>query len=295
MTKKDEGRNKNLIKAYYILTKPGIVYSNALTAIAGFFLASRGSFELFLFLPMLFGISFVIASACVFNNFVDRNIDAKMARTQKRALVNKSISGSNALIYGSILGIIGFLLLLSYTNVLTAFIALLGFIFYVIIYGIGKRATVHGTVIGSISGAIPPVVGYCAVTNTIDLGALLLFFILILWQMPHFYAIAVFRSDDYAAADIPVLPVKRGLKKTRTQMIGYISAFILVSDLLTFYGYTGKTYFVVMTILGLMWLSIVVNDFEKIDKNKWARKIFFFSLIIITLFSVLLILNQFLI
>lgn len=283
-----------MIKAYYILTKPGIVYSNALTAIAGFFLASKGSFDLWLFLPMLFGISFVIASACVFNNFIDRNIDAKMARTQKRALVNKSIPEFHAVVYGTILGIIGFLLLLAYTNVLTAFIALLGFIFYVIIYGIGKRKTVHGTVIGSISGAIPPVVGYCAVTNNVDLGAFLLFLILVLWQMPHFYAIAIFRSDDYQAASIPVLPLKNGLRQTKIQMFVYTVAFIIAADLLTFFKYTGFTYLIVMTILGISWLVLLIQNFRSEKEKIWARKFFFFSLIIITVFSLLLIGNSFL-
>lgn len=233
----------------------------------------------------------MIASACVFNNFIDRNIDAKMARTQKRALVKKSIPEFNAIIFGSILGFIGFFLLLSYTNLLTAFIGFLGFIFYVIVYGIGKRKTVHGTVIGSISGAVPPVVGYCAVTNNFDLGALLLFLILVIWQMPHFYAIAVFRVDDYAAAEIPVLPVKKGLLHTKIQMLVYIILFVIVSDSLTFFHYTGYIYLICMTVLGCIWFFLVLRDFEKVDRNRWARKIFFFSLIIIVAFSFLLVFN----
>jgi heme o synthase len=283
-----------VIKAYYILTKPGIVYSNALTAIAGFFLAARGMIDIWLFLPMLFGISLVIASACVFNNFIDRNIDAKMARTQKRALVKKTIPEFHAIIFASVLGFIGFFLLLFYTNFLTAFIAFIGFIFYIIIYGIGKRRTIHGTIIGSISGAVPPVVGYCAVTNNVDLAACLLFIILVVWQMPHFYAIAIFRSQDYAAASLPVLTVKKGNNYTKIHMLIYSLLFIPVVDSLTTFHYTGHTYIILMTILGVMWVLWIIRGFNYRDENRWARTFFFFSLLIIVVFSLLLICNSFL-
>jgi protoheme IX farnesyltransferase len=283
-----------LIKAYYLLAKPGIIYGNALTAIGGYFLAAKGTFDLSVFLSMLFGLSFVIGSACVFNNIMDQGIDSKMARTKKRALVRKTIPEFNAVVYGSILGIIGLLLLLSNTNVLTALIAFIGFIFYVIVYGIFKRKSVHGTVIGSISGAVPPVVGYCAVTNNLDLGALFLFIILVIWQMPHFYAIAIFRHDDYTAASIPVLPVKKGLFQTKIQMVMYIVAFIIVDAFLFVFHYTGYTYLIVMTLLGLIWLGMTLRGFNTIDKNRWAREIFFFSLILITIFSLLLIGSSFL-
>src|SRR6266513_5066162 len=116
-----------MIKAYYLLTKPGIIYSNVLTAVGGFFLAAKGNINILLFLAMTFGIALVVASACVFNNYIDRGIDSKMARTKKRALVKKIISDGHALIYATILGILGFFLLLFYTNVLTAFIAFVGF------------------------------------------------------------------------------------------------------------------------------------------------------------------------
>ena len=281
-----------LIKAYYLLTKPGIVYSNALTAAAGFFLVAHGSFSLTLFLSMLFGIAFVIASACVFNNYIDRGIDGKMKRTQKRALVNKSIPEFHAIVFASVLGFIGFFLLLCFTNVITTFVAFIGFFFYVIVYGISKRKTIHGTVIGSISGAVPPVVGYCAVTNNFDLAAFLLFLILVIWQMPHFYAIAIFRSEDYAAAQIPVLPVKKGILYTKIQMLVYVSLFIIAADTLTFFHYTGYVYLIVMTILGVGWLILALQSFKAANDEKWARKFFFFSLLIIVVFSFLLIGNS---
>src|SRR5579871_4902777 len=164
----------SLFKAYYYLIKPGIVYSNMLAAIAGFFLAARGNVSVSLLLALIFGLGLVIASACVFNNYFDREIDAKMDRTQNRALVQKIIHTQNALVYGFILGLLGFISLIFFTNLLTAFIGFIGFIFYVFLYTFGKRRTVYGTLIGSISGAVPPVAGYCAVTNHFDFAAFLL-------------------------------------------------------------------------------------------------------------------------
>ncbi len=225
---------------------------------------------------------------------MDQGIDSKMARTKKRALVTKIIPEFHAVIYASILGIMGFLLLVINTNLLTTLTAFVGFFFYIIVYGISKRKSVHGTIIGSISGAVPPVVGYCAVTNTFDVGAFLLFLILVIWQMPHFYAIATFRHDDYAAASIPVLPVKKGLKQTKIQMILYIIAFIIVNALLTVFHYTAYTYLIIMTLLGLIWLVMTIQGFKTVDQNRWARKVFIFSLLLITVFSFLLMGNSFL-
>jgi heme o synthase len=243
---------------------------------------------------MLGGLSLVIASACVFNNYLDRDIDAKMARTKKRALVSGSISGQNALIYAAVLGFAGSTILGIFTNTLTQLIALAGLFAYVVIYGIGKRRTVHGTVIGSISGAIPPVVGYCAVTGHLDTAALLLFLILVFWQMPHFYAIATYRSKDYAAARIPVLPLKYGLRNTKLQIVGYIAAFIVAAMLLSVFGYTGVSYTVVVAAAGLAWLKLALRGFNAMDDNIWAKKLFRFSLIVTLIFSLMISLNAWL-
>lgn len=283
-----------MIKAYYLLTKPGIVYSNALTAIAGFFLASKGNFSIAVFFSMLFGLSFVIASACVFNNYIDRGIDSKMSRTQKRPLITKKISGIHALVYATILGLCGFFLLYFYTNVLTAFVAFIGFFFYVVVYSFGKRQSEYGTLVGSISGAVPPVVGYCSVTNHLDLAAWLLFFALVAWQMPHFYAIAIFRYDDYKNASIPVLPVKNGLFQTKLQILFYVLLFICVIGMFTYFHYTGYGFLIIMEVVSLIWLGIAISGFRVLDDRRWARHMFFFSLLIIVLFSVVLSLSPFL-
>ena len=158
--------------------------------------------------------------------------------------------------------------------------------FYLILYTPLKRKTVYGTLIGAIAGAAPPVVGYVSVTNRFDTAALLLFFILVFWQMPHFYAIAIRRLDEYKAAAIPVLPVTDGVHPTKIKMLAYIVAFILATTALTYYKYTGYTYAAVMFCLGLYWFWAGIKGFRSGDDQKWAKKMFLFSLIILTVFSV---------
>jgi protoheme IX farnesyltransferase len=277
-----------VIKKYYELVKPGIIYGNAITAIAGYFLAARGHGNLWVFFGLVVGISLVMASACVVNNYIDRGIDIKMSRTKKRALVTGLISAQQALLYATALGVVGFSALVYWTNLLTTVVAFVGFIFYVLIYAIAKRCTVHGTLVGSIAGAIPPLAGYCALRNHIDLGAVLVFMILVLWQMPHFYAIALYRSEDYAAADIPVLPLKAGIEATKQQIVGYVVAFIFTTALLTVYGYTGYFYLIVMLIVGLAWLRICLQGFQVSNEKIWGRKVFRFSLIVIMVLSLML-------
>jgi protoheme IX farnesyltransferase len=252
-----------MLKHYYSLTKPGMIRGNAIITVAGFLLASKGDINIWLLIATLAGISCVIGSGCVFNNYIDRKIDKKMPRTEGRALVTGKISGKNALFFASILGIIGFVILLLYTNILATIVALVGFVVYVGIYSPLKHSSVHAALIGSIAGAVPPVVGYVAVTNHLDPAALILFLILIFWQMPHFYSISIYRYDDYAAADIPVLSVKKGIARTKIHIIMYIILFIITSYLLTAFHYTGFTYALVAGILGLAWLALGLSRFQK--------------------------------
>ena len=270
-------------RAYYRLAKPGIVYGNALSAIAGFWLASYGHPYVPTFLGMLFGVSLVMASACVYNNYLDRDIDDKMARTKGRSLVTGEIPVHNALAYGTALLFAGVGLLVMLTNPLTALVAVFGHIAYVFMYGIAKRKTVHGTVIGSISGAVPPVVGYVAVTNQIDVLAGLLFLALVFWQMPHFYAIAVFRLRDYQNAGIPVLPAVHGIERTKVEILWYVAAFIVTITLMTVLGFTGYTFLLVMLVLSVRWLYLVAHR-AITDDALWARHVFKFSLWILLAF-----------
>ncbi len=279
-------------KNYYLLTKPGIVYGNAITAIAGFFLGSQGRVEPGLLLATLAGMSLVIASACVFNNYIDRDIDKLMTRTKKRALAAGSISIQKALFFASLLAIVGFLILIIYTNLLTVSMGLIAYFDYIVLYGITKRSTVHGTLVGSISGAMPPVAGYTAAANRFDLGALLLLIIMICWQMPHFYAIAMYRLKDYKAAKLPVLPVVKGMKTTRRYILTYIAVFIMASLLLTFYGYTSNGYAIAMSALGIYWLWKGLWGIKDKADEIWAKKMFLTSLIVITGWSFIISLDS---
>jgi protoheme IX farnesyltransferase len=273
-----------MLKAYYYLTKPGIIYGNMLSATAGFFLASGGHLQFDLLLAVLSGTALVIASGCVFNNYIDRRLDAKMSRTQKRALVSGKISGRAALIYGAVLGSLGFAVLATFTNALAVLAGLVGIFFYVVVYGIVKRRSTLGTVVGSIPGATPPVAGYVAVSGNFDSGALLLFLILAIWQMPHFYAIAIFRLKDYAAAQLPVLPARKGIKRTKSYMLLYIVAFLLVAPLLSILDYAGFVYLIAITIAGAIWLWKAADGLRSDNDEAWARGLFGFSLIVLLTF-----------
>ncbi|HEY2004196.1 MAG TPA: heme o synthase [Candidatus Saccharimonadia bacterium] len=278
----------SVLKTYYRLTKPGIVYGNAVPAAGAFLLASRGHPNLSLFAAMLVGLCLVIASACVFNNYLDRHIDARMARTQKRPLPLGAISIRNALIYGSVLGIAGFAILAVFTTWLAFLSALAGHVLYVAAYGYAKRRTPLGTEVGAIAGAAPPVVGYTAVTGHFDTAALLLFLILAFWQMPHFYAIAIYRLKDYKAAGLPVLPAVKSLRTTKIRLVLYMFAFVYASVALTTFRYTGFVYLLIVAIVDAIWLNLAFQGFKAPDDHKWARSLFRFSLIVLTTLSVMM-------
>jgi len=272
-----------MVIRYLKLTKPGIIMGNGITAAAGFALASKGDFNWLLFDDVLVGIACIVGAGCVLNNYMDREADKKMARTQTRALAKGTISVQNALIFGAFLLILGSAILSLFTNLLTLGVALAGFVLYVFFYTFLKYRTVYGTEIGSVAGAVPPVVGYCAVSNALDGGAFLLFLIIALWQMPHFFAIALYRAKEYAAASIPVLPLVKGVAITKIRMVFYTLAFILSTALLTLYGYTGYAYLSVALVLGLAWLVLCMKGFKAASTEKWAHKMFRFSLIVVTI------------
>lgn len=280
---------KPTIGTYVSLTKPGIIAGNAITAVAGWALASRGNMNFWLLFAMLAGLSLIMASACVFNNCIDRSADGKMARTKNRAVVIGLISVPKALIFAAALGLLGIFILARYTHLVPLMVAMTGLFVYVVLYTLLKYRTRHVTLIGAIAGAVPPVVGYTAVTHTLDLGAWLLFAIVFFWQMPHFFAIAIYRMEEYASAMIPVLPIKKGILATKVQMVIYAAAFLAAAVMLT--GYIGYVYLAVAAGLGLSWLWIAIQGFNAVDDKAWARKMFIYSLVVITvLCSVIVIL-----
>lgn len=281
------------MKEYYQLAKPGIIYGNVFTTIAAFFFASRWHFvgmpSLELFFATVIGIALVIGSAGVFNNYLDRNIDRKMARTKDRALVTGAISVRNALIYGVVLGFAGITLLLLQVNEITAGMALFGWIFYVAVYGLAKRMSHWGAIVGSVPGAVPIVVGYTAITNHLDATALVLFLILAIWQIPHFYAIAMYRLEEYKAAGIPVLPARKGMHTTKVHIVAYILAYVAATIMLWMLGVVGYLYLVSVIGFGLAWLwrgvkGLAIKGDDAVDA-RWGRSMFLFSLIVLVSFS----------
>ncbi len=288
MTKASKNNQPNLVKAYYELAKPGIIYGNALTAIAGFLFASLPNFNLQLFLGVLIGSSLIIGSACVFNNIIDRDIDLYMSRTKIRALVSGQISVKAAAIYGSVLLLLGFLILLVFTNTTTVLVGLVGFIDYVIFYSFSKKKTSLSTLIGSIAGATPILAGYTAMTNDLNITALLLFLIMVFWQMPHFYAISIYRSDEYAAAKVPVLPLISGIKATKIQILVFLLAYLLTCVALTTFGPAGYVFFAVMLLINSVWLLMGLRGFVTDNDKRWARQLFLFSLVVVSVLSVVL-------
>jgi len=281
------------MQRFLSITKPGIIVGNVITLAGAFFLASHLvssisiSSLLLLFVLTLLGMSFVIASGCVFNNVIDRDIDGLMERTRSRVLVKGLVSVPAALSYAVLLGLSGLVILYFATNPLTAGVALFGLVVYVCVYSLyAKRHSVYGTIIGGVAGAIPPVVGYCALTNRLDLGAMVLFSILFFWQIPHSYAIAIYRLADYEHANIPVLPTQRGIDYTKMSMLVYIAAFTIVAVMPTILGLTGLLYLVVALSVGLIWFYLGLQGFHRQqDDRLWARKLFFFSIINIMLLS----------
>jgi protoheme IX farnesyltransferase len=278
-----------MYKAYLSLTKPGIIFGNLISVLGGYFLAAQGEFDLPLFLSAVVGLALVIASGCAFNNVIDQDIDRVMRRTQNRPLVQGRVTTGATLWFATALGLAGFALLALGTNALTVGLATFGFVVYVIVYSLWmKRHSEYGTLVGSLSGAVPPVVGYCAVSGTFDTGAMTLLTIFCLWQMPHSYAIAIFRLEDYRAASIPVLPVVRGIHRAKHHILGYILAFIPATLALSIAGYAGPGYFIVALGMGVYWLYLAFKGYGAKDEERWAKSVFGFSILTITALSLMM-------
>jgi len=275
------------LKAYYNLAKPGIVYGNLFTATAGYLFASHFH-HLTGLIWMLIGSALVVGGSCAINNVIDRDIDSKMERTKKRATVTGYISTNNARNFGLILISLGCIILAVFNNLTTMYVALLGIFFYVIIYGVAKRRTPYSTMIGSVSGAIPPVIGYTAFSSSVDQGAMLLFFILVCWQMSHFYGIALFRKKEYKAAGIMLWPIVKGDWSTQLQAMVFIALFTIFTLTVFIFGYTGFIYLVVMMIAGLGWLWYSISNANKLNASEWGRKIFVSSLFVLVITCVAL-------
>jgi heme o synthase len=279
-----------LIKNYYSLIKPGIIYGNIITVSAGFFVLGLRE-PLYLYFLTLLGISLVMGCGCALNNLYDQDIDRLMSRTKKRVLAQGLIPCKYVIFYAVTLGIIGLLVLYFLVNPLTALIGFIGLFFYLCVYTCWlKRSSVLGTVVGGVAGSVPPVVGYCAVANQVDATAISLFVILFIWQLPHAYAIALYRLDDYKKASIPVFPVIYGTKLTKLIMIFLVIAFIVSVSIPFFLGAKGWIYLFISQELGFIWLLISIKAYVSSDDTVWGKKMFIFSIITIFVLCISLIL-----
>lgn len=289
------------ISAYYRLTKPGIIYGNSLTTAAGFLfaagMAGTPAASLGKFLATLAGSSLVIACGCVLNNYIDRPIDARMRRTRGRPLINGEASVAGAMLLAAITGLAGLILLLAFTNLVTVYVGLLGLYTYVVAYGYAKRRSPWGTLVGSIPGATPIVAGYTAVAGRTDLTSLALFIIMAAWQIPHFYAIAIYRLKDYQAAGIPVFAAVKGIAATKRHIIGSIIVFIATLVGLYLLGPVSMTGLAVTAAVSTVWLYRAVRGLhikEGKSTDAWARGVFGFSLLVLLTLSTTLALDRFL-
>ncbi len=275
---------------YFEMTKPGILMGNLLTALAGFLLAMSSTFEWKSLGSVLAGLLLVMASSCVFNNYIDREYDAKMTRTACRALATKAIPHFYALTFASLLGVGGFSILAFYSHPLALILTSLAFIVYVLFYSFLKHKSPLATLVGSLAGAAPPVIGYCALSHRWDSGAWLLFITLVCWQMPHFYAIALFRIKDYQKASIPVLPLSKGILRTKISILGYLLALQGVLFAFPLLGWTKWSFFYLLTLLNIGWIALSIKGFWAKNSIRWARQMFFYSLGLILTFSLCLVL-----
>lgn len=278
-------------KDYLVLAKHGIVTSNLITTFAGVYLAayytSTGLGDhLLAMIYALLGTGLVMAGGCTLNNYIDRDIDHIMERTKDRPTVTGRFSPNHVLFVGllqSALGI-GFLAL---TTASAAIFGLVGLFIYVVLYSMWtKRTTTLNTIVGSFSGAVPPLIGWAAIDGGLHLYAWLLFFIMFFWQPPHFLALAMRRVDEYRAAGIPMLPVVAGFEMTKRQMVLYVIMLLPVSLMLYPFG---LVYTIAAAILGIGWLVIGFAGFKMKDSIKWARLMFVYSLNYLTILFVLMV------
>lgn len=281
--------------ALYQLTKPGVTYGNLLTTVAGYLFAASGEIDWLVFITLTIGTWAVIASACVINNYLDQDIDAVMARTKKRPLITGEVTPRQALVFGSLLGTSGTLLLVLFTNYLVAAVGVFGWVVYVWLYGaFSKRKSVHGTLVGAISGAVPILAGYLAANGAFDAGAVLVFAALFFWQMPEFYSIAIYRREEYAAAQVPLISVIKGVDTTIRHIFFHTVAFSASVLLLSVYGYTSVTYAVIMLASCLYWVALAAQGLRTKEPAVWAKRMFHFALVMLLLFSFLISIDNFL-
>jgi len=285
----------NTIKNYYELCKPNVVLVMLITALVGSLPASKNLAPLSLISFAMLGIGLCASSAAAINQIIDRKADANMNRTENRPIPQGEVSPINASIFALILGSLGAAILVIYVNILTALLTLASLIGYAFVYTVYlKRATPQNIVIGGLAGAAPPLLGWTAVTNSVDPNSLLLVLIIFAWTPPHFWALAIHRKDEYAKENIPMLPVTHGVQFTKLQIILYTIILILVSLLPFVVLMSGIFYLMSALILGAIFLYYSVRLYFNED-NEQAFPTFVYSIYYIFLIFAALLIDHYLI
>jgi protoheme IX farnesyltransferase len=279
------------------LCKLKVVALILLTAVVGMFLAVPAPFlpDVWLVISASVGISMAAASAAVFNHVVDEQIDMQMSRTDQRPLPQGKVSRNQALVWGVFLGVIGLGVLQLFVNTITMVLTFISLIGYAVVYTMYlKRATPQNIVIGGAAGAAPPVLGWTAITGTQGIEyALLLFLIVFVWTPPHFWALAIYRVEEYRKVDVPMLPVTHGLAYTRLQILLYTVLLLLVTLLPYLAGMSGLIYLAAALILGFMFLAYAIKIYRNPDDNKIAWATFMFSVNYLMLLFVALLVDHY--
>jgi len=284
-----------LLKSYYELCKPNVVYMMLICAFVGMLLAEESVESFGYLLVALTGIAFCAASAAAINQVIDRKTDASMTRTDQRPLPQGELSATHASIFALIIGVFGATILFLYVNTLTMALTLASLIGYAFIYTVYlKRATPQNIVIGGLAGAAPPLLGWASVTNSIDPYALLLVLIIFVWTPPHFWALAIYRRDEYAKESIPMLPVTHGVVFTKLQIVLYTIILYVVSLLPYVVLMSGEIYLFSALILSSIFLYYSINLYYSSDIED-AMKTFQFSIYYIFLIFLALLIDHFII
>ena len=284
-----------LLKSYYQLCKPNVVYMMLICAFVGMLLAEQsvGSYS-YLFVSLV-GIAFCAASAAAINQVIDRKSDASMTRTDQRPLPKGELSATHASLFAVLIGITGATILYVYVNTLTMLLTIASLIGYAFIYTVYlKRATPQNIVIGGLAGAAPPLLGWSAVTNTIDPYALLLVLIIFVWTPPHFWALAIYRKEEYAKESIPMLPVTHGVVFTKLQIVLYTIILFIVSLLPYVVLMSGIIYLISALALSSAFLYYSINLYYS-DNDEDAMSTFQFSIYYIFLIFLALLIDHFII
>lgn len=279
---------------YIELCKPRVVLLMLLTVVVGMYLATPGWIDLSLIGFTLAGVGLCASSAAAINHLVDRHIDSIMARTKKRPVAHGRVSVTQALWFALVMGTLGLVVLVYFVNQLTALLTFITLIGYAGVYtGYLKRATSQNIVIGGLAGAAPPLLGWTAVTNQLDPQALLLVLIIFTWTPPHFWALAIYRFEEYKHAQIPMLPVTHGIPFTKLNIYLYTILLLVVSILPFTVGMSGWLYLVSALGLGFRFL-FWAHKLYRTEKPIVAMQTFRFSIIYLMLLFVVLLLDHYL-